>query len=168
MPSQLNISRFGACLAMAAVIAMSAFTASAAAATRTITFQELEKGSTFNFIDNAPVAEKKHGFPVRISAGDEFVGTNPLTSAGKRIGTLRVLCTATKSVPGKNFDGAGFMCSGTFVFGNGTLVASAVLGSHGATEGAIVGGTGTYAGARGTFATKEGKGSSTVTVALVE
>jgi hypothetical protein len=145
-----------------------AFTGTAAAATQTITFQELEKGSTFNFIDNAPTSELKHGFPVKISAGDQFVGTNPLTSGGKKIGQLRTFCVATKSVSAKNFDGAGFMCNGTFVFGNGTLVASAVIGSHGGTEGAITGGTGIYANANGTFVSKEGKGTSTVTVTLVE
>jgi hypothetical protein len=145
------------------------FTGTAAAATRTITFQELEKGSTFKFIDNAPTSELKHGFPVKISAGDEFVGTNPLASEGKKIGELRTFCVATKSVPAKDFDGAGFMCNGTFVFGkSGTLVASAVIDLPSGTEGAITGGTGTYADARGTFVSKEGKGISTVTITLVE
>jgi hypothetical protein len=154
---------------ISSVVLLLAFAGNAAAATRTITFQELEKGSTFAFIDNAPTSELRHGFPVKISAGDQFVGTNPLASGGKKIGELRTLCVATKSVSAKNFDAAGFICSGTFTFGGqGTLVASAVIGSHSGTEGAIVGGTGIYANARGTFVTKEGKGTSTVTVNLVE
>ena len=142
-----------------------AFTGSAFAATTTLTFKEPEKGSTFAFIDNAPKTKVKHGFPEKISAGDELVFTNPLEAEGKKIGHLRAFCVATEN--GK-FDSAGFTCHGTFAFtGKGSLIAATTLVGN-KTEGAIVGGTGTYAGARGTFRSKEGKGSSTVTVTLLE
>lgn len=40
--------------------------------------------------------------------------------------------------------------------------------AEGTTEGAVTGGTGTYAGATGIFVSKEGRGSSTDTITLLE
>ena len=143
------------------------FAGPASAATTTLTFKEPEKGSTFAFVDNAPTSKKKHGFPARISAGDEVIFTNPLEAEGKLIGKIRVICTATNNAGAKNFAAAGFVCSGIAKIPGGTLVVTAEL-SEGNTEGAVVGGSGTYAGARGSFVSKEGKGSSTTTVTLLE
>jgi hypothetical protein len=161
-----KFARLGGVVVLAGCFALLvAFVGSAAAATTSFTFKELEKGSTFAFVDNAPKTKIKHGFPQKISAGDVFVFTNPLEAEGKKIGHLQAVCTATKN--GK-FSTAGFTCDGTFVFtGKGTLVGSAMISGK-KTEGAITGGTGSYAGARGTFVSKEGKGSSTVTVTLLE
>jgi hypothetical protein len=150
----------GALLMLAAVLA-----GSASAAT-TLRFEELQKGSTFAFVDNAPTSELHHGFPSVISAGDSIVITHPIAEGGKTVGKLSTSCTATKT--SKVFDKAGFMCQGTFALPGGTLVASAMIASSKGTEGAILGGTGKYAGARGTFVSKEGKGRSTVTVTLAE
>jgi hypothetical protein len=159
-----KLARLGGAAALLSCLAL-AFTSSAAAATTKITFKEPEKGSTFTFIDNAPKTKHKHGFPQKISAGDEFVFTNPLEAEGKKIGHLQAVCVATGN--GK-FQNAGFNCNGTFVFtGKGTLIAAATIAGK-KTEGAITGGTGTYAGARGTFVSKEGKGASSVTVTLLE
>jgi hypothetical protein len=58
-------------------------------------------------------------------------------------------------------------CNGIARISGSTLVFAATL-SEGNTEGAITGGSGIYAGARGTFVTEEGKGTSTVTVTLLE
>ena len=141
------------------------FAGSASAATTTLTFKEPEKGSTFAFVDNAPKSAKKHGFPVSISAGDEVIFTNPLEQEGKLVGKIRVVCTATAN--SGNFAAAHFVCSGIAKIPGGSLVVVAEL-SEGATEGAITGGSGKYAGAHGSFVSKEGKGSSTTTVTLVE
>ncbi len=151
-----------ACCAMA--VALAAPASAETTVTKTIVFQEPEKGSSFHFVDNAPKAKQKHGEPSTISAGDEIVLQNPLTQSGKRIGRLEAVCTATAT--SKQFEKADFLCQGTFVFGKGTLVASALLGKN--TEGPITGGTGIYANARGTFKSIEKKHSSTVTVTLVE
>jgi hypothetical protein len=160
-----KVARLGGAAALLSCLAALAFTSSAAAAATTIHFKEPEKGSTFAFIDNAPKTKRKHGFPAKISAGDELVFTNPLEAEGKKIGHLQAVCIATGN--GK-FQTAGFNCNGTFVFtGKGTLIAAATLAGN-KTEGAITGGTGTYAGARGTFVSKEGKGASKVTVTLLE
>lgn len=158
--------RAGVALATAS-IALLAFSGSALAATTTLHFEETETGSTFAFVDNAPTAKKRHGFPTTISAGDMIVITNPLLEGGKRIGRLSASCVATRT--SKKFDGAQFNCTGTFVLPGGTLVASAIISGSGASEGAIVGGTGKYGGAHGTFTTKETKGPvSPVTVTLLE
>jgi hypothetical protein len=162
----LRFARQGALLALAGCAALLvAFTGSAAAATTTLTFKEPEKGSTFHFVDNAPKAPRKHGFPTKFSAGDEFIFTNPMEMEGKQVGRLRVVCIATAT--GKNPVAAGFICNGIAKLSNGTLVFAAML-SEGKTEGAIVGGSGAYAGARGTFVSHESKGTSTTVVTLME
>ncbi len=167
MRTKTKLVRRGTILGVAACCALfAALTGTAVAAPQTLTFQEIEKGSTFAYIDNAPKSKLVHGFPEKISQGDEISISTPLASAGKTIGKLRTSCVATSSA--KTFDKAGFNCLGTFVFSNGTLVASAVISKESGTEGAIIGGTGVYANARGTFVSVEGKGTSTVTVTLVE
>ena len=153
---------FGAAVALSLTIV-----SAAVAAATTLEFEESEKGATFAFVDNAPTAKLKHGFPTKISAGDMIVLNNPLLEGGKRIGHLSASCVATKT--SSKFDGAQFDCSGTFVLPGGTLIASAMISGQGASEGAIVGGTGKYAGAHGTFTTKETKGpNSPVKVTLLE
>ncbi len=151
-----------ACCAMAVLLALPADAETTV--TKTLVFKELEKNSSFAFVDNAPKTKLVHGNPRQISAGDELVFQNPLVEGSKPIGHLEAVCTATKST--RRFDKADFMCQGTFVFAKGTLVASALVGKN--VEGAITGGTGIYANARGTFKSVEKKNASTVTVTLVE
>ncbi|HEY7255324.1 MAG TPA: hypothetical protein VH476_01460 [Solirubrobacterales bacterium] len=144
-----------------------AFSAPLAGANTALTFKEPEKGSTFKFVDVAPQAPKKHGFPTAISPGDQFVVTNPLTQGGKTIGKLRARCTATANAKGKNaFANAHFICEGVFSFGKDALYASASTVKDGV-EGVITGGTGKYVGASGTVRSKEGKGGSTTTITLI-
>ncbi len=140
-----------------------------AAADSTLTFTEPEKGSTFKFIDVAPTAPKKHGFPTKISPGDELVLTNPLKQGNKTIGKLRGRCTATagtKTNKPSAFVDAHFICEGVFTFGKSMLFGNAAI-VKGGTEGVITGGTGKYAGARGTFLSKEIKGGSTTTISFI-
>lgn len=160
----------GGCLLAAALV--SAAVASAATPT-TLTFQEPEKGSTFTYVDVAPLAPKKHGFPTKISPGDQLVVTNQLMEGGKTVGKLRARCTATAnantaSPAGSDpFAAAHFICEGVYSLGGNSLFANATIVKTG-TEGVITGGTGKYQGARGTFVSKEGKGGSTTTVTLLE
>jgi Dirigent-like protein len=138
--------------------------------TATLTFKEPEKGSTFTYVDVAPTAPKKHGFPTAISPGDQLVLTNPLTEGSKTIGKLRAKCTATsaaKTTSNTAFLQAHFICEGVFTLPGGTLYANASI-VKGGTEGAITGGTGKYAGASGTILSKEVKGGSTTTITLLE
>jgi hypothetical protein len=150
-------------------VALACTPVASAAGPTTLTFKEAEKGSTFAFIDNAPTAPKKHGFPTSISPGDEIITTNPLTEAGKTIGKLRATCTATAAAKTNNpeaFAAAHFICQGVFSFGGGSIFGSATI-VKGGTEGVVNGGTGTYAGASGTILSKEGKGGSTTTITLL-
>jgi hypothetical protein len=82
---------------------------------------------------------------------------------GKKIGHLQATCTATET--SNTFYGASFDCFGTYVLKGGTLVATTTFGQGRATK-AIIGGTGTYASAGGTFVTTEHKGFSTTVVSL--
>ena len=167
MRTTSKLGRLAVPVGLFSCIALFSFAGSASAATTKLTFKEPDKGSTFAFVDNAPTSKKKHGFPARFSAGDELVFTNPLEAEGKIVGKIRVTCTATKNASSKSFAAAGFICSGIAKIPGGTLVFVAEL-SEGNTEGAITGGSGKYAGAHGSFVSKEGKSSSTTTVTLVE
>lgn len=167
MRTPRELARLAVAASALSCLAAFVFAGSAAAATTTLTFKEPEKGSTFAVVDNAPTSKKKHGFPAQFSPGDELIFTNPLESDGKPAGKIRVVCTATKSASSKNFAAAGFVCSGIAKVPGGTLVFAAEL-SEGNTKGAITGGSGKYAGAHGSFVSKEGKGSSTTTVTLLE
>src|SRR5436309_14258510 len=78
----------------------------------TLTFKELDRGSTFAFVDNAPTSKAK-GEP-SASIGDAIVFTNPLTDgAGQRVGRLYVHCTAVVAAPEANK--AAFTCEGIMV-----------------------------------------------------
>jgi hypothetical protein len=146
-------------LAVPAALAVVALAAPAAAhADTTLTFKEVDKGSSFHVIDNPPKGTRTH----HLSPGDQFVIQNPLAGkAGKRIGTLRATCSMTTSKDS--------ICYGVFSFANGTLDALVALPNtekSTKTTGGIIGGTGVYAGARGSFVSKDTKtgGDDTVTL----
>lgn len=156
----------GAGLLAAALV--SAAVASAAGTT-TLSFTEPEKGSTFTYVDVAPVSPKKHGFPTAISPGDQIVLTNPIVEGGKTVGKLRARCTATAAVGKINnaaFAQAHFICEGVYALPGGSLYANASIVKTG-TEGVVTGGTGKYAGARGTILSKEVKGGTDTTITLL-
>ena len=125
-----------------------------------ITFTLVERDSPsddFGFVDNPPKSKRD---PRReepeVSAGDLFAFSGGLftaASGGTRAGGLDVDCVATKGA--KRFDRARFQCLGTATLENGTLSLS-VGGRLGPrVVVAITGGTGIYAGARGTMISKE-------------
>lgn len=170
MRTPRSLTRPASALALVGLIALLVAGPAAAAevgSSTTLTFKEPEKGSTFAVVDNPPTAKKKHGFPTQFSPGDEIIFTNPLEAEGKIVGKIRVVCTATTASSSKNFAGAGFICSGIAKIPGGTLIFAAEL-AEGNTEGAITGGSGKYAGAHGSFISKESKGPDTVTITLLE
>ena len=153
--------------AIPALLGVAALAAPAAAhADTTLTFKEVDKGSTFMFVDNPPKAKNKRN--PSLSPGDMFVLTNPIVdNSGKHIGKLRATCTVTSG--GKTAAKAGGICVGVFSLPNGTLdamVNQTNLDST-TTAGAIVGGTGAYAGARGNFLSKSTKTGGNDTVNLL-
>jgi hypothetical protein len=148
-----------------------AIVGSASAASTTLIFEEPERGATFAFIDHAPKIGGVRGVraPKKFSSGDEFIFTNRLEVAGKTVGKLRGVCTATQTSSLKNIQGAGFLCNAQARIPGGTLFLVTPF-TEGATgpEGAVIGGTGKYAGARGSFVIKQGRNSSTNTITLLE
>jgi hypothetical protein len=144
-----------AALAAVAVIAIPAVAQSPA----TFTFKELEKGSTFKIVDVAPKAKGERSPP---GVGDTLTFTNPLSGPA---GKLSADCLVTKS--GKKFEAVVVLCDGTYAFKAGTVYVSALTKLTGHTVGAVVGGTGDYASAEGTFESRDVKGGSTTTISLL-
>ena len=128
-------------------------------------FKELDKGSTFAFVDNAPTSKAK-GEP-SASIGDAIAFTNPLTDgAGKRVGRLYVHCTAV--VAARQANKAAFTCEGIMVVDGGSLFVQVFLPNAGATvHGTVTGGTGAYANARGTLVSRPTKAGADDTLTLV-
>lgn len=129
---------------------------------RTVTFTELDKGSTFTHIRNTKTGHRRAN-----SQGDLLALTNPLADAsGTPIGKLHASCTTT--VGALNFVKSTVSCTAVFVLRDGTVTAQAVLTLNADTiTGAVTGGTGAYAGARGVFVSRTAKGGSADTVTLL-
>jgi hypothetical protein len=117
-----------------------------------------EKEGQFAFIDQKP--RSKQG---RASLGDELIVSNPLfDSANKHVGALQAVCTTVK--PGRE-DKAAYLCQGVAHLNTGDILLEAHLKEQIGPvliSGAITGGTGAYANARGTF-TSQGDEASTDT-----
>jgi allene oxide cyclase-like protein len=131
--------------AAAAVVVLSSASAQTPAA-RTLTFKELEKGSTFTHIRNTKTTSRRAN-----SQGDVMAFTNPLAdAAGKRIGTTSAACTTT--VGSRSFPKSTITCVGTVELPDGRLFLQAEFRLDATTlTGAVTGGTGAYANARGIF-----------------
>jgi hypothetical protein len=90
-----------------------------------------------------------------ILLGDTIVFTNPLAdTAGGRVGRLRANCAAT--VGNANFLKGVLTCTVVLTLRDGALmvIADSSPGSP-KTTGAVVGGTGAYAGARGVLVSED-------------
>ena len=133
-----------------------------APAARTIVLKELERGSTFKHVRNTRTRNQRS-----LLLGDLIVFTNPLAdAAGQRVGRLHATCTAT--VGNRNFEKATMTCSAAMTLRDGTLMVQANTspGSD-TTTGAVVGGTGAYAGARGVLVSKQGRSGSDDVITLL-
>jgi hypothetical protein len=163
-----KISRLCPLIVVAAFCLLSVLATSARAidGPTIVTFEELDKGATSHFVDNAPKATLEHGV-ASFTPGDMLISTNPLAMEGRIVGKIRIVCTATGTGNTKNFSGPGFNCAGIAKVPGGSLVLIAEL-SESPVEGAITGGTGIYAGATGTFVSRRGRGASTTTVTLLQ
>ncbi len=116
------------------------------------TIQFTERDGNEKFVDVAPRAKRQFEF----GAGDSFLFSKRLfDDANKRIGRLDVQCSIT--VGGRSARGT---CVGVFALPDGDLHAVARLTTTKDINGAITGGTRTYAGARGTFKTVNPPGGS--------
>jgi hypothetical protein len=139
--------------AAAAVAAIAATSGSAQApGGRTLSFVEKAKD-----IKMTLVTHSHHRTP---GAGDAVVLALPLYDAGgaTRVGMARAVCTIM-SKPKRGSEPP-LTCEGTFALPDGDVIVVGRL-AKGADHLAVVGGTGAYAGARGTFTTTDTKTGAT-------
>jgi hypothetical protein len=151
-------------LALAAIVVSLASGASAQdPAARTLTFKTLDKGSTFTHVRNTKPRSRRSN-----SMGDGIVFTNPLADgSGKVVGRLYADCTTTKGA--RNFLRSTITCAAVVVLTDGTLTlqANSKPGVP-TTTGAVTGGTGAYANARGVFAAEDAGAGGETTFTLVD
>lgn len=149
-----------AALAGGAVAVGSVASAQAPAAS-TVTYTELERGSTFVHVRNTRAKS-----PRANAMGDQIVFTNRLgDTSGSVIGKLHVSCTTT--VGARKFLKSTLVCEGVAVLRDGALTLQATTrpGIR-TTTGAVTGGTGAYANARGVFVSRAGQGGAQTTITL--
>jgi hypothetical protein len=130
--------------------------------TRTLTLKELNKGSKFVHVRNTRARGARSN-----ALGDLIVFTNPLAdSSGAKVGKLHASCTTT--VGARNFMHSKITCAGVLALRDGTLTVQVVT-SPGArrSTGAVTGGTGAYANARGVLVSRAGATGSDDTITLV-
>jgi hypothetical protein len=147
-----------ALVASAALVAVFAGTVSADhPGSTTLTFVERNNQGTSRFIDIRPKSTRRNQ---SVSPGDMFLGSSPYYNAAntQREGKLFFKCTAV--VGSKRSEGGTFLCHGTVRLSNGTLVLSAVFTGDNPPAGAVIGGTGAYEGASGSFTTDERRRTS--------
>jgi hypothetical protein len=161
MKSIARFTRFGGALAACCALVVASADPAGAAAPTTISFRESEKGAIFQTVDVAPKGKNA----TDVSLGDEIVFAIPLEAGGKKIGRVNGVCVV---VAKKHPE---YLCTNTYVFQHqGTLASSMNFKpSKKINHGVIVGGTGVYAGARGTFIlSNETEGGDKTTVTLLE
>jgi hypothetical protein len=145
---------FAAAAAFAAAIASSG--SAQAPSARTITLLELSNKTRLTYVDNA-----KHG----PSAGDiiDFIIPVVDPATRKRLGDASATCSVLRfrksSEPTQ-------ICHGIFTLADGAIVVSGLLGPKGV-QFAVVGGTGAYAGARGTMTSTDHKTTTTDVITLL-
>jgi allene oxide cyclase len=149
-------------LVAAACLAIRSTANAQAPAGRTLTFSELDKGSTFTHIRNTKTKSRSAN-----SQGDVLALANRLVDAdGTPIGKLHLACTTT--VGARDFTKSIVTCHGVLALRDGTLTLQCTLEPGADTTGAITGGTGAYANARGVVVSRLTKTGADDTVTLVE
>lgn len=120
---------------------------------RTLSFTGLEKGSTFKHIRNTTTKKPRSNLQ-----GDLLVFTNRMADdSGQVLGRMHVTCVTTTGA--RNFLKSVATCSGVVALKDGTLTLQAnVSPGNPTTAGAVTGGTGAYANARGVFVSEEARG----------
>jgi hypothetical protein len=154
-------------IGMLAAVALPAAADVPAMGGRSITLYEIDKGSTFGFVDNEPKTTfGKHGEPKLLSAGDTISFSNPVQNAAHRpVGRLSATCTVTRAGSLRtNLE----VCTGAFKLrGGDLLLAASVKGEPKRVLIAVVGGTGTYTGARGSMISTNTKAGATDVIRLM-
>jgi hypothetical protein len=152
----------------ALALAVPAGVAQAPGAT-TLTFFEPDAGSTFTIVDNAPKSptQNPQSRRYRFSPGDTLTFSSPLLDrqGGTRQGTLYAHAVV---VSGKTFASIRLLATGSYVLNDGSQIEiEGVVALSGPSRFAIVGGSGRYAGARGSVASTSSANSSTDVLTLL-
>ena len=144
-----------------AVVAVLSSASAQAPASRILTFHELDKGSTFVHVRNTRTQSQRSNL-----LGDLLAFTNPVTdSAGARVGRLHAQCVTT--IGARDFRKSTFTCNAALHLRDGDLTGQFVVAANSeSTTGAITGGTGAYAGARGVIVSKQTDSGSDDTITL--
>ncbi len=155
----------GAAVALSAAVAVPALTSAQSPTARTITVNL--KAQNVAMDDVAP--KSKRGPAGGVSLGDRLITRQSMFDPGskKRIGTLHTDCTGVG--PTKRFPSVTLLCKVSYTFFDGQIVAAGTfkLDDDNA-EIPIVGGTGAYAGARGSFkSAKPAKGFDSTDVITI-
>jgi hypothetical protein len=132
---------------------------------RTVNLIEHNKGSTQGFVDNPPKMKNRRR-PV-FSVGDVFAGSAPVFDASDRTGLGRVhfQCTITE---GGSERRAQAVCTGVYRLRDGQISLATTIGpSARDVAGAVTGGDGAYAGARGTFRSHNTRTGANDTITLL-
>ena len=127
---------------------------------QTLTFTERQNDNSASFVDNPPKSSATRDEP-KLSLGDQLTFTaDMLDRSGKNVGDLDASCIVTATATG-SFDDSHAQCVGTADIPGGSLtlaVGGKAFGA-GTTRGAVVGGTGDYAGATGSFTSSDENGT---------
>jgi Dirigent-like protein len=163
MKSIVRFTGFSGALAACCALVVASADPAGAAGPTTISVRESYKGAIFKTVDVAPKGKNDSD----VSPGDELVFRIPLVAAGKKIGRTNGVCVVTNAAK-KPVE---YLCTSTYVFPHQGTLASSMnfkLGKK-TNHGAIVGGTGVYAGARGTFTiSEETETGANATITLLE
>ena len=131
-------------VAVAALVALGGGAAAQDPGARTLVFKEPSRGSTFAHIRNTKPRSRRAN-----SAGDVIVLTSRLLDrAGAVAGETATSCITTTGA--RNFLKSVVTCNGVFTLKDGTLTLQAnIKPGQRRIVGAVTGGTGAYANARG-------------------
>jgi hypothetical protein len=128
---------------------------------QTLSHIERQNDDSFSYADNPPKSSPSNGDEPTLSNGDQLTFTaDMIDGSGKDVGDLDATCTVTATTTG-SFDDSRAQCLGTATIPGGTLtltVGGKAFGA-GTTQGAVVGGTGDYAGATGSFSSSDESGT---------
>ena len=126
-----------------------------------LSFTEKQNDDSSSFADNPPKSSPSTSDEPTLSNGDQLTFTaGMIDGSGNDVGDLDATCTVTATTTG-SFDDSRAQCIGTADIPGGSLtlaVGGKAFGA-GTTRGAVVGGTGDYAGATGSFTSSDENGT---------
>ncbi len=161
--SRLALVTLVTLLAATSFVALRPSAAAQDPAGRTLKFFERDEGTRFTHIRNTKTRSRTAN-----SQGDVLAFKSPLVDAsGARVGKLGWSCVTTEG--NRDFRKSVMTCSGVMTLRDGTLTLQFRLTPRSNTQtGAITGGTGAYANARGVVVAKDTATGSADTITLVD